>query len=74
MVYSKLFDVLFTGGRQLHPQLLQPVLSGGNLRRHRNYANDLEAIPEFRKTHITAIVISVIQLAAVVWSITVFRL
>ena len=38
------------------------------------HANDLEAIPEFRKTHITAIVISVIQLAAVVWSITVFRL
>lgn len=38
------------------------------------HANDLEAIPEFRKTHITAIVISVIQLAAVVWSISVFRL
>ena len=38
------------------------------------HAADLEAIPEFRKTHITAIVINVIQLAAVVWSITVFRL
>lgn len=38
------------------------------------HAADLEAIPEFRKTHITAIVISVVQLAAVIWSITVFRL
>lgn len=38
------------------------------------HAADLEAIPEFRKIHVTAIVISVIQLAVVVWSVTVFKL
>lgn len=38
------------------------------------HTNNIEAIPEFRKMHITAIVISLIQLAAVLWSVTVFKL
>ena len=36
--------------------------------------DDIEAIPEFRKTHLTAIAISLIQLVVVIWSLTAFRL
>lgn len=36
--------------------------------------DDIEAIPEFRKTHFMAILISFIQLVVVVWSLTAFKL
>ena len=36
--------------------------------------DDIEAIPEFRKTHFMAILISFIQLVVVVWSLTAFTL
>ena len=36
--------------------------------------NDMDAIPGFRKTHITAIAINVVQLVAIVWSLTTLRL
>jgi hypothetical protein len=37
-------------------------------------SNDMEAIPGFRRTHIAAIVINVLQLAAILWSLTASRL
>jgi hypothetical protein len=37
-------------------------------------SNDLEAIPGFRRTHLTAIAINVVQLVAIVWSLTTLRL
>jgi hypothetical protein len=37
-------------------------------------SNDMDAIPGFRRTHITAIVINVVQLVAIVWSLTASRL
>ena len=37
-------------------------------------SNDMDAIPGFRKTHITAIAINVVQLVAIVWSLTAARL
>ena len=33
--------------------------------------DDMEAIPGFRKLHITAILINIVQLAAIVWSLIV---
>ena len=38
------------------------------------HTDNLEAIPEFRKTHLTAIAISLVQLLVVLWSLTVFKL
>ncbi|MEO6292519.1 MAG: hypothetical protein ABIO88_07840, partial [Burkholderiaceae bacterium] len=38
------------------------------------HAANVEAIPEFRKTHLTAIAISLVQLVVVLWSLTVFKL
>lgn len=35
---------------------------------------DIEAIPEFRKIHLRAILISLVQLVAVVWSLFLFKL
>ena len=37
-------------------------------------SNDMDAIPGFRKTYITAIAINVVQLVAIVWSLTAARL
>ncbi len=37
-------------------------------------SNYMDAIPGFRKTHITAIAINILQLAAIVWSLSVSRL
>ena len=37
-------------------------------------SSHIDAIPGFRRTHITAIAINVIQLAAIVWSLTTLRL
>ena len=37
-------------------------------------SNDIEAIPGFRRTHVTAIAINIGQLAAIVWSLTAARL
>ncbi|MFC5498603.1 hypothetical protein ACFPOE_13735 [Caenimonas terrae] len=34
-------------------------------------SNPMDAIPGFRRTHVTAIAINVVQLAAIVWSLTV---
>jgi hypothetical protein len=36
--------------------------------------SDMDAIPGFRRTHITAIAINIAQLAAIVWSLTASRL
>lgn len=38
------------------------------------HTNNIEAIPEFRKIHLTAIAISFIQLVAVLWGLTAFTL
>ena len=35
---------------------------------------DIEAIPEFRKIHIRAVLISFVQLVVVVWSLFLFKL
>ncbi len=35
-------------------------------------SNNVEAIPGFRKAHLTAILINVAQLVAIVWTLTVF--
>lgn len=37
-------------------------------------SNYMDAIPGFRRTHITAIAINIGQLAAIVWSLTAWRL
>jgi hypothetical protein len=37
-------------------------------------STDIEAIPEFRKIHFRAILISFVQLVAVVWSLFLFKL
>ena len=37
-------------------------------------SNDLDAIPGFRKTHLTAIAINVVQLVVIVWSLIAMRL
>ena len=37
-------------------------------------SNYMDAIPGFRRTHITAIAINVLQLVAIVWSLTTLRL
>ena len=37
-------------------------------------SNELGAIPGFRRTHLTAIAINVVQLVAIVWSLTTLRL
>jgi len=36
-------------------------------------SNFMDAIPGFRRTHITAIAINVVQLVAIVWSLTTLR-
>jgi hypothetical protein len=38
------------------------------------HTTDIEAIPEFRKIHFRAILISLVQLVAVVWSLFLFKL
>ena len=38
------------------------------------HADNFEAIPEFRKIHRTAILISLVQLVVVIWSLTAFKL
>ena len=35
-------------------------------------SNDIESIPGFRRIHITAIAINMVQLVAIVWSLTAF--
>lgn len=35
-------------------------------------SNYMEAIPGFRKTHVTAILINIVQLAVIVWTLIVF--
>jgi hypothetical protein len=35
--------------------------------------NDIESIPGFRRIHIAAIAINIVQLVVIVWSLTVFR-
>ena len=37
-------------------------------------SNYMDAIPGFRRTHITAITINIVQLAVIVWSLTASRL
>lgn len=37
-------------------------------------SNDMNAIPGFRRTHFAAIAINVVQLVAIVWSLTASRL
>ena len=37
-------------------------------------SNYMEAIPGFRRTHITAILINIVQLVAIVWSLIALRL
>ena len=37
-------------------------------------SRQMDAIPGFRKTHVTAIAINILQLAAIVWSLTASRL
>jgi hypothetical protein len=37
-------------------------------------SNPIDAIPGFRKTHVTAIVVNLIQLGLIVWSLTAARL
>jgi len=37
-------------------------------------SNELGAIPGFRRTHLTAIAINLVQLVAIVWSLTTLRL
>ncbi len=37
-------------------------------------SNYMDAIPGFRRTHITAIAINIVQLAVIVWSLTASRL
>jgi hypothetical protein len=36
-------------------------------------ANPMDAIPGFRKTHLTAIVINIVQLVLIVWGLTTLR-
>jgi hypothetical protein len=36
-------------------------------------ANPMDAIPGFRKTHVTAIVINIVQMALIVWGLTTLR-
>ena len=42
--------------------------------RTRIQLNDIDAILQFRKTHIAVILINLVQLVAVVWSLTAFSL
>lgn len=37
-------------------------------------SNDIDAIPGFRRTHVTAIAINLVQLVAIVWSLVAARL
>ncbi len=37
-------------------------------------SQDMDAIPGFRRAHATAIAINIVQLVAIFWSLTVFRL
>jgi hypothetical protein len=36
-------------------------------------SNDIESIPGFRRIHIIAIAINIVQLVVIVWSLTAFR-
>ncbi len=54
--------------------LRRTIIAKMDLLRSQIQTADLEAIPEFRKTHIRAVLISLVQLVVVVWSLFQFKL
>ena len=54
--------------------LRRTIIAKMDLLRSQIQTTDVEAIPEFRKIHFRAIVISLVQLVVVVWSLFSFKL
>ena len=54
--------------------LRRTIVAKMDLLRSQIQTTDLEAIPEFRKIHFRAILISLVQLVVVVWSLFSFKL
>ena len=54
--------------------LRRTIIAKMDLLRSQIQTTDLEAIPEFRKIHFRAILMSLVQLIAVVWSLFQFKL
>jgi hypothetical protein len=54
--------------------LRRTIIAKMDLLRSQIQTAGLEAIPEFRKTHIQAVLISLVQLVVVVWSLFQFKL
>jgi hypothetical protein len=54
--------------------LRRTIIAKMDLLRAQMHTDDIEAIPEFRKIHFKAILISFIQLVVVVWSLFQFKL
>ena len=54
--------------------LRRTIIAKMDLLRNQIQSTDFEAIPEFRKIHFRAILISLVQLVVVVWSLFSFKL
>jgi hypothetical protein len=54
--------------------LRRTIVTKMDLLRSQIQTTNLEAIPEFRKIHFRAILISLVQLVVVVWSLFLFKL
>ena len=54
--------------------LRRTIIAKMDLLRGQIQTTDIEAIPEFRKIHFRAILISLVQLVVVVWSLFLFKL
>jgi hypothetical protein len=54
--------------------LRRSIIAKMDLLRSQIQSTDIEAIPEFRKIHFRAILISLVQLVVVVWSLFSFKL
>jgi hypothetical protein len=58
----------------LSVMLRRSIIAKMDLLRSQIQSTDIEAIPEFRKIHFRAILISLVQLVVVVWSLFSFKL
>ena len=58
----------------LYVMLRRTIITKMDLLRSQIQTTDIEAIPEFRKIHFRAILISLVQLVVVVWSLFSFKL
>ena len=76
--YALAGNLLFAGGAAglalLATLLRRQVIPRMDSRREEIQAGGVDAIPGFRRVHVTAILLNLAQLALIVWSLTTFSL